>query len=406
MSAKFDTKDIRASERSATSQVEMVTGRVRLRQWWLNLHLWIGLVVGFLFVLLGLTGSINVFRNGIDALLNPELQIAKPQSEYRSLDEMVQAAHAAYPDCEGIWSLQLPGIVSPMALVRCNETPTKGFFTLQMMWVDPSTAEVVSSRSFGDFFITWIYNLHWSLLMGKSGHIFVGFLGLLLMISLGTGIYLWWPSPRGWKRALTIKRNASSERLIFDLHKTFGLYAALVLFILAFSGTYMVFPDYIKPLVNGVSTITSEPQKVESVPLPGRVPIRVDEAVAAAKEVFPDGEPKWINLPEGSKGVYQVRMRRADESLYEWFTKTYGASAVMIDQYSGQVLAVRDSNQLSAGDEFVGVQWAFHSGEALGLPGRILWCLIGLVPLVLYVTGIIRWLQKRRARNNKISVAN
>lgn len=56
------------------------------------------------------------------------------------------------------------------------------------------------------------------------------------------------------------------------------------------------------------------------------------------------------------------------------------------------MLAVRDSNQFSAEDVFIGVQWAFHSGDALGLPGYILWCVVGLVPLALYITGIIRWL--------------
>jgi len=35
--------------------------------------------------------------------------------------------------------------------------------------------------------------------------------------------------------------------------------------------------------------------------------------------------------------------------------------------------------------------------EALRLPGRILVWITGFVPLVLYATGIIRWLQKRRA---------
>lgn len=374
------------------------SSRRRWRPLWLNIHLYLALVVGFLFVLLGLTGSVNVFRWEIDSLLHPELRIAKPQSEFRALDEMVRAAHAAHSDCEGSWSLQLPGNVSPMALVRCNETPSEQWFSLRMIWVDPSTAEVVSSRTFGDFFITWIYDLHWSLLVGKAGHILVGFLGLLLLLSLSTGIYLWWPTPRGWKKALTVKRNARPQRLVFDLHKIFGLYAAPVLLALAFSGTYFVFPEYVKPLVNGLSTITPEQREMESVPLPEQAPISVDEAVAVAKEVFPDGVPKWINLPSGPNGVYQVLMRRADENLNEWVNKTYGGSAVTIDQYSGRILAVRDSNQHSAGDVFLGVQWAFHYGEALGLPGRVLWCMAGLVPLVLYLTGIIRWLQKRRAR--------
>lgn len=46
-------------------------------------------------------------------------------------------------------------------------------------------------------------------------------------------------------------------------------------------------------------------------------PDSADEAVAVTKEVFPDGAPRWITLLSGPKGVYKVRMRRADENLYE-----------------------------------------------------------------------------------------
>lgn len=57
----------------------------------------------------------------------------------------------------------------------------------------------------------------------------------------------------------------------------------------------------------------------------------------------------------------------------------------------------RDPNRFTAGETFLNLMWPLHNGDALRLPGRILVCITGFVPLVLYVTGIIRWLQKRRA---------
>jgi len=38
-----------------------------------------------------------------------------------------------------------------------------------------------------------------------------------------------------------------------------------------------------------------------------------------------------------------------------------------------------------------------HGGEALGLTGRILAFVAGLVPIALFVTGVFRW-QRRRER--------
>ncbi len=42
---------------------------------WLKVHLYLALLVGFLFALIGLSGSINVYHEQIDALLNPALTI-------------------------------------------------------------------------------------------------------------------------------------------------------------------------------------------------------------------------------------------------------------------------------------------------------------------------------------------
>lgn len=39
-----------------------------------------------------------------------------------------------------------------------------------------------------------------------------------------------------------------------------------------------------------------------------------------------------------------------------------------------------------------------HNGEALGLFGRWVACLAGLLPGLLFVTGCLRWCHKRRVR--------
>ncbi len=69
-----------------------------------------------------------------------------------------------------------------------------------------------------------------------------------------------------------------------------------------------------------------------------------------------------------------------------------------IDQYSGEMLKVYDRGTGSVGDIFLDWQWPLHSGHAFGWTGRILVFLSGLACPVLYATGVIRWLQKRRAR--------
>ena len=36
-----------------------------------------------------------------------------------------------------------------------------------------------------------------------------------------------------------------------------------------------------------------------------------------------------------------------------------------------------------------------HGGEAFGLAGRLLALVAGMLPIILFATGIVRWLQRR-----------
>ena len=56
---------------------------------WLKVHLYIALSVGFLFALIGLSGSLSIYRTEIDQLFNPSLVIEKPQGQYQSLDKII-----------------------------------------------------------------------------------------------------------------------------------------------------------------------------------------------------------------------------------------------------------------------------------------------------------------------------
>ena len=99
---------------------------------------------------------------------------------------------------------------------------------------------------------------------------------------------------------------------------------------------------------------------------------------------------------DGEEGVYIITKRQSGEANHRW-----SRSKVWIDQYSGKVLAIQNPNQFTADETFLNLMWPLHIGEAFGLAGHILWCVMGFAPLILYVSGIIRWLQKRKAHKLK-----
>ena len=71
------------------------------RKLWLSVHLWLGLLLGFFLTVFGVTGSILVFYEEIDNVLNADLRTvqasAQGEAAYRSIAEIQSAAIAAMP---------------------------------------------------------------------------------------------------------------------------------------------------------------------------------------------------------------------------------------------------------------------------------------------------------------------
>ena len=159
------------------------------------------------------------------------------------------------------------------------------------------------------------------------------------------------------------------------------------------TGVAMTFKPATRSMTTFFSPVRPDPDFGKSKPVPNVAPIGVDAAVAAADAVFPDGRLHWVLLPSTPTGVYVVGKQAASEPNR---SKTY--RNVGVDQYTGQVLQVQDRHAFTSGERFL--EWLFplHSGEAFGAISRPLTLLFGLLPLALFVTGFLRWRQKRRGR--------
>jgi uncharacterized iron-regulated membrane protein len=68
------------------------------------------------------------------------------------------------------------------------------------------------------------------------------------------------------------------------------------------------------------------------------------------------------------------------------------------DDKNGTLAGANIPGTGSAGDIFMQAQFPLHSGRILGLPGRILISIMGVVVAILSMTGIIIWFRKRHNR--------
>src|SRR3954471_20757934 len=63
-------------------------GKLKLRGFWVQVHLWLGLTLGVLGIAIGITGSVLVYENDIDAAIDPARyavtgsEVALPYADY------------------------------------------------------------------------------------------------------------------------------------------------------------------------------------------------------------------------------------------------------------------------------------------------------------------------------------
>jgi len=401
MKTDMNQADSTTEQRSPNPRLSRLKTR---RKNWLAVHLWLGLALGFLLSIYGITGSILVFHEEIEEWLNSEMLIVKPPeypSEYQPLATIFEAGRKAMPAQAKPVFATYPRNAQAALKVKYAVATTDGVREIWQVAVDPYTAQVTGkyllerSDSFiPKTFIDFVFKLHYALLIKSHdvSTVVVGLSGALLMISVLSGLIVWWPLTGRWRQALTIKRKASAERLHYDLHKSAGFYTALIMLPVLFSGIYMVLPHNVVPVLELFSPVTYRYWFQSTPPANNVQAIGMDAAVAIAMQRYPSGRPHLIYGAPGPTRTYTVCQDGVDApgSLLQ-------RRCLVMDRYSGKILDVDDPVIGTAGEVFTQWQWPLHSGQAFGMTGRILVFLTGLACPLLFVTGLIRWLQKRRA---------
>ena len=374
------------------------------RKIWLEVHLYLGLVFGVVLAVVGLTGSILVFWQDIDDWLNPSLRQvnSQPNGEagFANLDTVFAEARSSTPPDAKFSFAYYP---------RDNGTAYQLFYTVPrpelhgadqyQVFINPYSAKIsgiklvkLANDWIPRAFMPFVFQLHYSLLLGEYGGTLLGIIAAILTISVLTGIIVWWPLTGKWKQGLTIKINASKERFNYDLHKTTGIYCALVLLALLISGIEFNLPEQFHTLMNVFSPVTNR-YAIKSRPANGRRALSIAMAAESVNDRYPDGRLEWIYNATEKDSAFTF-CKRDVMSLGRFIDRR----CVVVDQYSGEILWVQEPNTGTAGDELIQWLWPLHSGQVFGLSGRILVFITGLMCPMLFITGVIRWLQKRRAK--------
>ncbi|WP_454722625.1 MULTISPECIES: PepSY-associated TM helix domain-containing protein [Cupriavidus] len=385
----------------------MVTGRLRVVI--VKTHLYLGLSVGLLFIMLGLTGTTIAWRDELDALINPELLTATADVPLPLAPATVKAVAArleADPRYGRPRMMMLPSAPREVFIAWYPVKGPGGEGRSRQVMVDPVTLAVKGERIWGQaglsrpLLMPTLFQLHHYLLSGETGRTILGVTGMLLLVLVVAGVLLWLPKlrPGALLRALRISHGGSWSRFNYSLHRSAGIIVTPVLATLAFSGWYLNLPKWVTPIVASVMTVTP-PGKPVSAPAPAGTPLLdITQAIAAARGLYPAAEVTRVSFPRKPGDPFEVRLRQPGE-----VRRDTGATRLWLDAHTGQRVAVRDPLKAPAGDTFLNWMYPLHTGEAFGLPGRIFISAFGLAPLVFGVTGFLIWWKRRRGHRRHVA---
>ncbi|MGU3391461.1 PepSY-associated TM helix domain-containing protein [Sphingomonas sp. M1A8_2b] len=356
-----------------------------------RIHLWLGLSIGLVFAFAGLTGSALVFYPEIDAAFSPPLRAIPAGTRPPSWQAVVDTLHREHPSRTGAWRIEVTsdGGAIPVRYYTPKETAGRAFAPM-LLWIDPVRLTTIRTGFWGDTVVTWIYDLHYRLLLGEPGGIAMGIAGIAMLVLIVSGIWAWWPRPGGWWRALRFKPAAAAIRRLYDLHKLTGLIGLIPLLAITATGVLLDLPNQTRPLIARASPLFQTPALVV---VPAGPALPIDRLIASARRRFPDGGLAWIETPANATGPIRINLARKGEP-----SRRFPRTNVWLDPYTGRILAVRDGLADASGDTVLSWLHPLHGGEAFGLIGRWLAFVTGLVPSVMLGTGLLRWRRRSPPR--------
>lgn len=352
-----------------------------MKKFFLWTHRWFGITIGFYFVLLGLTGSYIVYPEHFEAWLNPKLYYSNQSaSEKIDLNQIVASAKAgtqleleptqfALTSNDRNWKVSFTGV------------PGMGRAPL-VAFIDSSNYEYLGQQNFRETVRGYSFRFHHDLFMGPTGHTIIAIAGIFIMFLLLGGLYLWWPKPGQWKKALTLGEMKNFLQANLKLHKFFGFYTLLLMIMVTFTGIYISRPDWFRknpPPRSGDKKVEALADH-EIVDLKALNNLIVNEAK----------RPLLIRVDRRSAQIQVTAGAEENESILRLDART-------LTELPAPGPRPFDMRKL---------QDDLHSGLFWSHLGKALIFISGLLPLFFYITGFYLWFKKSRLKKTSRKVTS
>jgi uncharacterized iron-regulated membrane protein len=345
-----------------------------------TVHAWGGAVLALLLLLVGMSGSILVWKNEFVKVALVQTDVAfegTPQAM-----ATIAAAVEAQFDADDILQIQFPTPNFPLTKVTLADT--------QYAYLD-THGKILDQWYKNERWEEWLYDLHHRLLLEDLGLSLVGFAAMTMILLLVAGVIAFWPMRRGLRLGFWPKNITRSS--LQAAHRNIGIVEALPLLMTLVTGATLAFPEQSLRLLvepfRGEEYSLDFAEHLDTITGAGTgdwLP-----AMERALATFPGSQIRTAQVPSDNS-PYRIIGLQQPGSLHP-----VGLSKVYIEAYEGWMDIRIDDQAQHIAERIYNLGYPLHTGRFDNVFYKMLLSISGILVAVLSSLGLLSFIKQYRS---------
>jgi sulfite reductase (NADPH) flavoprotein alpha-component len=384
---------------------------ISLRAVIFRLHWLLGISLGLVLALMGITGAMMGFEDEIMEALSPQAHVTVSGEAPLSADALMAIIRQRLPD-DRVTALQVESDPARAYTITVLRRPADGGRNPRI-YVNPYDGALLGEATGADFFGR-VRSLHRYLtVFGGSndvGRHITGAAAFAVVFFAISGLYLRWPRrPLDWRSWFRLDFSLRGRALLRSLHSIIGSWLAIFYVISALSGLWWSY-DWYRGAVTWLLSAQTEAMKprkatstsagVGDAEATNQDPVSLEAALTVVRAQYGDRLANVIvNMPQSGKPV-RARVLTVDAP------HDRALDDLQIDPKAGRIVKSTLHADLKPGEWIMANMDPIHTGIAFGPVWRVMVVVAALGLPLFAVTGILLYVDRRRKANSaKVSAA-
>jgi uncharacterized iron-regulated membrane protein len=343
------------------------------------IHRSFGLITGIFLFLVGLSGSLLVYHDEIERVLDPQLYHIPCEDRKISIDSTYNLVYSRYGKEYSSFYLTLPRKEGEILEYMLFGDPVNHYSNkIYIVDIDPYNGKILREglcSRISTSFMTWVMFFHEGLWTGVIGMTCVTLISISIFISMITGIIIYRKKIKEviffrislkWKNKNMFYRN---------LHRYIGVWALIFNSLLFFTGFWML---------KGI--LSPDAWKLEKPGRAFRYNASIDRCLSQVSDIALGFEPVYVNFPLNEGGSLTVSGNAKGTSAF-----LYGYASTITFDSAGRMIEYININKAGLSQKVEAAFWPLHIGSYGGDFIKIIYIIGGLTPGILSLTGFMIW---------------